>query len=75
MDSEELKTVVLVWSRKIGRKEAFKRLVNADLSGALAGKILAGCYDANLSLDNANIIMAELRHDGFISKIQKEKAV
>lgn len=70
MNSDELKLAVIKWAEKIGHREAFKRLVAADISGTMATKLLAGSYGPTPSLDNANAILNELKKDGFVLKDQ-----
>lgn len=61
MNSNYLKDKVEELVNKVGRKEAFKRLVSADVSGAMADKLVAKNYSRNFSFDTAQLIIRVLK--------------
>lgn len=68
MGSLVLKSIVLKWVRKIGPKEAIRRLTDSDgpnLSISMAEKLVGGRYNAELSFDKGQAILKELAKDGF----------
>lgn len=64
MNSEYIKRKVVELVENVGKKEAFKLLVGADVSGAMAEKLVLNNYDRNFSFDKAQIIIKVLKENG-----------
>lgn len=56
---------VNLWSKKIGRKEAKKRLVARDVQAVTADKLCRGKYDSDPREWLAEILLEEMAKDGF----------
>jgi hypothetical protein len=61
------------WARKIGRRQAVRRLIATDLFAATtAFKICSGTYKSTLSDERADVMVREMLSDGF--SLNSEKA-
>jgi hypothetical protein len=66
MNNEELLRLIKRWGVSVGRDDAVKRLVAADIKPSLAEKLITGKYDKELGFNRAITILRELEQDGFL---------
>ena len=71
MNSRTLKAEVVKWAKKIGRKEATRRLINTGLSPSMAERLVKGTYECEPHVDRADAIRTEISKDGFSSPNEK----
>jgi hypothetical protein len=64
-DMKKLRTDVTKWAKRIGRKEAVRRLMNLPSrpSSSMAERLVKGTYDSDPHVDTAEEIRAEISKD------------
>lgn len=64
MNSIDLKHAIVRWVAKIGKEEALKRLVLADVGVAIAQKMVTDRYEREPRFDMGQAILREMAKDG-----------
>jgi hypothetical protein len=63
MYGETLKKEVVKWGRRVGRKNAVRRLILLGMSATMAERLVRGNYSSNPHPDTADKIAEEMSKD------------